>query len=206
MEAILYNEQGIESGKVKLAKEIFGKEVSMGLIHRLLVLQQANARVSSAHTKNRGERNGSTRKLYKQKGTGQARVGDARSPTRIGGGVAFGPRNVRNYTLAMNKKERRLALLSLLSSKAGSKKIVVIEGFNAEAAKTKSMKGIVTSMGVKSAVFAVLPEDRNAFQGGRNIPNAKFIGASYLNPKDLLKYDTLVFTKASLEKVTAFYS
>jgi large subunit ribosomal protein L4 len=206
MEAILYNQEGLESGKVKLSKEVFGKEVLQGLIHRLLVLQQANARVSSAHTKTRSDRNGSTRKLYKQKGTGQARAGDSRSPTRIGGGVAFGPRNNRNWTLMMNKKERRLALVSLLSSKAQSKKIAVIEGFGEEAAKTKTMKGIVTNMGVKSAVFAVLPEDRNAFQGGRNIPNAKFIGASYLNPKDLLKFDTLVFTKASLEKVTAFYS
>lgn len=206
MEAILYNQEGLESGKVKLSTEVFGKEVLQGLIHRLLVLQQANARVSGAHTKTRSDRNGSTRKLYKQKGTGQARAGDSRSPTRIGGGVAFGPRNNRNWTLMMNKKERRLAIVSLLSSKAGSKKIAVIESFNEEAAKTKTMQGIVTNMGVKSAVFAVLPEDKNAFQGGRNIPNAKFIGASYLNPKDLLKFDTLVFTKASLEKVTAFYS
>ncbi|MDQ1343342.1 MAG: large subunit ribosomal protein [Patescibacteria group bacterium] len=206
MEAILYNQQGLESGKVKLSKEVFGKEVLQGLIHRLLVLQQANARVSGAHTKTRSDRNGSTRKLYKQKGTGQARAGDSRSPTRIGGGVAFGPRNNRNWTLMMNKKERRLALVSLLSSKAGAKKVAVIESFSEEAAKTKTMQDIVTNMGVKSAVFAVLPEDRNAFQGGRNIPNAKFIGASYLNPKDLLKFDTLVFTKASLEKVTAFYS
>lgn len=206
MEAILYNQEGLESGKVKLSTEVFGKEVLQGLIHRLLVLQQANARVSGAHTKTRSDRNGSTRKLYKQKGTGQARAGDSRSPTRIGGGVAFGPRNNRNWTLMMNKKERRLAIVSLLSSKAGSKKIAVIESFNEEAAKTKTMQGIVTNMGVKSAVFAVLPEDKNAFQGGRNIPNAKFIGASYLNPKDLLKFDTLVFTKASLEQVTAFYS
>lgn len=206
MEAILYNQEGLESGKVELSSEVFGKEIHSGLIHRLLVLQQANARVSGAHTKTRSDRAGSTRKLYKQKGTGQARVGDSRSPTRIGGGVAFGPRNNRNWTLMMNKKERRLALVSLLSSKAGSMKIAVIDSFNEEAAKTKTMKGIVTNMGVKSAVFAVLPEDRNAFQGGRNIPNAKFIGANYLNPKDLLKFDTLVFTKASLEKVTASYS
>ena len=206
MEAILYNQEGLESGKIKLSQEVFGKEILPGLIHRLLVLQQANARLSPAHTMTRSDRNGSTRKLYKQKGTGQARVGDARSPVRRGGGVAFGPRNNRNWTVTMNKKERRLALVSLLSSKAGSKKIAVIENFTAEAAKTKVMKGIVTNMGVKSAVFAVLPQDVNAFQGGRNIPNAKFIGASYLNPKDLLKFDTLVFTKESLEQVTAFYS
>lgn len=206
MEAILYNQEGLESGKVELSKEVFGKEVLNGLIHRLLVLQQANARLGTAHTKRRGEVNGSTRKLYKQKGTGQARVGDSRSPTRIGGGIAFGPRNTRNWTIAMNKKERRLALVSLLSSKAGSQKVAVIESFGEAAAKTKAMQSIVANMGVKSAVFAVLPDDRIAFQGGRNLPNAKFIGANYLNPKDLLKFDTLVFTKASLEQVTAFYS
>lgn len=206
MEAILFNQEGQESGKVKLDKGVFAKEIIPSLIHRLLILQQANARVAVAHTLLRGEVNGSTRKLYKQKGTGQARVGDARSPVRIGGGVTFGPRNNRNFTLRMNKKERRLALLSLLSSKAADKKVAVIESFGAEAAKTKAMKGIVANMGVKSALVAVLPEDKNAFQGGRNLPNAKFIGANYLNPKDLLKYDTLVFTKASLEKVTASYS
>ncbi len=206
MEAILYNQEGQESGKVKLDKGVFGKEILPGLIHRLLVLQQANARVAVAHTKTRGDVNGSTRKLYKQKGTGQARVGDARSPVRIGGGVAFGPTNARNFTIRMNKKERRAALLCLLSSKAADKKVAVIESFGTESAKTKVMKGIVGNMGVKSALVAVLPEDTNAFQGGRNLPNAKFIGSNYLNPKDLLKYDTLVFTKASLEKVTASYS
>jgi large subunit ribosomal protein L4 len=206
MEAILYNDKGLESGKVKLAKEVFGKEVLTGLIHRLLVLQQANARVASAHTKNRGERAGSTRKLYKQKGTGQARVGDSRSPTRRGGGVAFGPTNARNYTLSMNKKERRLALLSLLSSKAAAKNVVVLESVSKAAAKTKGMQEVAAKLGFKSAVLAVLPEDRNAFQGGRNIANLKVIGSNYLNPKDLLKYETLVFTKASLESVTALYS
>ena len=206
MDAKLYTPEGIESGKIKLEKEVFGQEVLTALIHRLLILQQANARVSSAHTKTRGDVAGSTRKLYKQKGTGQARVGDARSPTRIGGGVAFGPTNARNYTLRMNKKERRLALVSLLSSKATAKKIVVIESFSTDTAKTKAMKAVVANMGMKSALVAVLPEDKLAFQGGRNIPNAKFIGANYLNPKDLLKYDTLVFTKASLEKVVASYS
>lgn len=206
MEAILYNKDGVEAGHVELSDAIFGKEVNPGLIHRLFLLQRANARIAIAHTKDRGEVNGSTRKLYRQKGTGSARVGDSRSPTRMGGGVAFGPRNNRNFTLAMNKKERRLALLSLLSSKAANNQIKVLETLPTEAGKTKTMISLAKSMNIKTGVLAILPEDTHGFQGGRNVPNVKVIGANYLNPRDLLKYKDLVFTKASLEKAIALYS
>lgn len=206
MEAIVYNAQGVETGKISLPDALFAREVHTGLIHRLLVLQQANGRIAIAHTKTRGERNGSTRKLYKQKHTGNARAGDARSPTRRGGGVAFGPTNARNFSVSMNKKERRLALFSILSSKAGNAQIKVIESFEQDAQKTKEMKKVISNMNLNSAVFALLPEDKHAFLGARNIPSVKAIGVNYLNPADLLKFKELVFTKSSLEKLADIYS
>lgn len=206
MQAVLYTKTGEESGKIELNTALFGREVNAGLIHRLLVLQHANARTPIAHTMTRGERNGSTRKLYRQKGTGQARAGDSRSPTRIGGGVAFGPRNNRNFEVRMNKKERRAALISLLSSKAGGSQVKVIEGFDAKTAKTKDMIKVFSNMNLSTAVLAVLPTDMAIFQAGRNVPTVKVIGANYLNPHDLLKYKDLVFTKESLEFVTTHFA
>jgi large subunit ribosomal protein L4 len=177
----------------------------MGLIHRLLRFQRSNARIAIAHTKSRADVIGSTRKLYKQKGTGSARVGDARSPVRRGGGVAFGPQNDRNFTIRMNKKERRAALFSLLSAKAGEHSIKIVESFSEDVIKTKNMIDLVTKMDVTSGVFAILPDDTAAFLAGRNIPTIKFIGVNYLNPMDLLKYNNLVFTKASIEKLYSMY-
>lgn len=205
MKAALYTQEGKENGTIALKDELFGREVQMGLIHRLLRLQRSNARIAIAHTKSRADVIGSTRKLFKQKGTGNARVGDARSPVRRGGGVAFGPEKTRNFTIRMNKKERRAALFSLLSSKAGDKSIKIVESFGEDAMKTKKMIDLVTKMNVTSGVFAVCPEDTGAFTGGRNIPTVKFIGVNYLNPMDLLKYNDLVFTKASIEKLYAMY-
>lgn len=205
MKAALYTQEGKENGTIALKDELFGREVQMGLIHRLLRLQRSNARIAIAHTKSRAEVTGSTRKLFKQKGTGNARVGDARSPIRRGGGVAFGPEKTRNFTIRMNKKERRAALFSLLSSKAGENGIKIVESFGEDAMKTKKMIDLVTKMNVTSGVFAVCPEDTGAFTGGRNIPTVKFIGVNYLNPMDLLKYNDLVFTKASIERLYALY-
>jgi len=206
MQAVLYTNTGSESGKIELDSALFGREVNTGLIHRLLVLQQANARNPIAHTKTRSDRNGSTRKLYKQKGTGQARAGDSRSPTRRGGGIAFGPLNNRNFELRMNKKERRVALVSILSSKANGNQVKVIESLSTGVSKTKDMLNIFANMNLKSAVLAVLPTDTAVFQAGRNVPTVKVIGANYLNPHDLLKFKDLVFTKESLEFVKSHFA
>jgi large subunit ribosomal protein L4 len=207
MKAVVYTNTGEASGKeVELDSAFFGREVNTGLIHRLLILQNANARNPIAHTKTRSERNGSTRKLYKQKGTGQARVGDSRSPTRRGGGVAFGPLNNRNFELRMNKKERRCALLSILSSKAADNKVKIIEKFSVETTKTKDMIQIFANMNLSTAVLAVLPTDIAVFQAGRNVPTVKVIGANYLNPHDLLKFKDLVFTTESLEFIKSHFA
>ncbi|MDD2487521.1 MAG: 50S ribosomal protein L4 [Candidatus Gracilibacteria bacterium] len=206
MEAILYNSTGVETGKIKLNESIFGLEVNSGLIHRLLMLQRSNSRSPIAHTKSRGDRTGSTRKIYKQKGTGNARAGSARSPIRKGGGVAFGPKSNRNFTISMNKKERRIALFSLLSSKAMNNQIKVIDLVNNQEYKTKNVVEIIKNINTTKGLFAMLPNDRELFLATRNIETVKPIGVGYLNPVDLLKYNDLIFTKDSLNHLDQIYS
>ena len=206
MEATLYNSTWVESGTINLNDEFFGKEMNEGLIFRLLMLQRSNARNPIAHTKTRGERRGSTRKIYKQKGTGHARAWGARSPIRKWGWVAFGPRNNRNFTISMNKKERRLALFTLLSSKARNNQVKIIENVALEDAKTKNIVAIMANMKVTKGLFAMLPNDRDLFLATRNLATIKPIGVNYLNPMDLMKYNDLVFTKDSLEYIGQIYS
>lgn len=206
LQALLYSADGSQKGTFDLPASLFGVDIRPDLIHRLLMLQRHNARQTLAHTKTRGEVTGSTRKLYQQKKTGNARAGASRSPVRRGGGVIFGPRNERNFTISMNKKERRLALFSLLSSKAVDSRIAVIESFNDSVIKTKTFIDVAAKMNLTSAVIAALPTDTHIFQGARNIPTIKAIGVNYLNPNDLLKFQSLVFTTESLKHLTATYS
>lgn len=206
MEALLYNSTWVESWKIKLNEEFFGKKENESLIYRLLMLQRSNSRNPIAHTKTRWERRGSTRKIYKQKWTWNARAWGARSPIRKWGWVSFGPRNTRNFTISMNKKERRLALFTILSNKARSNQIKIIDWLKNEEIKTKSMLSVMTNMQALNALFAVLPNDRSIVLSARNIPTVKPIGVNYLNPADLLKYKDLVFTKDSLDYLSQIYS
>ncbi len=197
MKASLFDKKGTSKGTVDLESAYFGVTPNAGLIHRLLVLQQANGRISIAHTKTRGEVRGSTRKLFKQKGTGNARVGDKRSPIRRGGGVTFGPRNARNYSVCMNKKERRLALFSLLSTKVKEENVKVIESFE-NAQKTKGMKDVMTKMEAKKPLFVITRDEKNDILGAYNIINSRVVNVEYLNPHDLLKYEDVIFSNGSL--------
>ncbi|EKE30096.1 MAG: 50S ribosomal protein L4, partial [uncultured bacterium (gcode 4)] len=130
----------------------------------------------------------------------------ARSPIRKWGWVAFGPRNNRNFTISMNKKERRLALFTLLSSKARNNQVKIIENVSMEDAKTKNMVAIMANMKVTKGLFAMLPNDRDLFLATRNLATIKPIGVNYLNPMDLMKYNDLVFTKDSLDFIGQIYS
>lgn len=205
MEALLYNSTWVESWKIKLNETIFGREMNEGLIHRLLMLQRSNSRSPVAHTKTRGERRWSTRKIFRQKGTGHARAWGARSPLRKKGWVAFGPRSNRNFTISMNKKERRAALFTLLSDKARNSQIKVIEKLSIEEGKTKEMLNLFAKMNVVKALFAVMPDDRNLFLAARNLEKVKPIWIGYLNPMDLLKYNDLVFTSDSIAQLEKIY-
>ncbi len=204
-QANLYRFDGNKQGSVDLHATYFGREVNVGLIHRLLLLQRSNARINFAHTKTRGDVVGSTRKLYKQKKTGNARVGDARSPVRRGGGVAFGPKNTQNFSVMMNKKERRAALFSLLSSKAAAGNVAVVDALPQTDLKTKDIASFLSKVEHKSVVFAVTAQDTAFFQAGRNLPTAKVISVNYLNPHDLLKFQNLIFTRASLEALPTIF-
>ena len=142
METKLLNQEGKDIWTVELNDWVFNVEVNEGLVHRYLVYQLANARQVVAHTKTRADRRGSTRKIYKQKGTGRARAGSNRSPIRKKWWVAFGPRNNANFTLSMNKKERRLALYSVLTNKVRNNNLIVLDKIEFNEIKTKNMVSI----------------------------------------------------------------
>ena len=205
MKAPLYDTHAKNTGTIDLEASHFGVTPNLGLIHRFLILQQANGRIAIAHTKHRGEVAGSTKKLFKQKGTGNARMGDRRSPMRRGGGVVFGPRNERNFSLTMNAQERRLALLSLLSTKATENSIKVV-AFAKDAMKTKGMTAYLTALEAKKPLIAVTREEKDSVLGAWNIPEVKVINVEYLNPHSLLKYKDLVFTEASLKHLYTHFS
>lgn len=206
MKAPLYDNLGKQNGTIDLEASHFGVTPNMGLIHRFLILQQANGRIAIAHTKHRGEVRGSTKKLFKQKGTGNARMGDRRSPMRRGGGVVFGPRNTRNFSVSMNAQERRLALLSLLSTKATAEAVKVVSSFDTFGTKTKTMNQFLTTISAKTPLLAVTREERSSVVGADNLINTRIVNVEYLNPHDLLKYTDLIFTEASLKHLYAHFS
>ncbi len=144
--------------------------------------------------------------MFKQKGTGNARMGDRRSPMRRGGGVVFGPRNDRNYSLCMNKQERRLALVSLLSTKATSEQIKVVAGFAGFGEKTKTMTEFLSTITAKKPLLAITREEKISVNGAMNIPESRIVNVEYLNPHDLLKYSDIIFTEASLKHMYTHFS
>ena len=204
MEIKMYAQNGKEKGTIELNESVFGLESNANIVHRALVYQLANARLNVAHTKTRGERRGSTRKIYRQKGTGRARMGSNRSPIRKKGWVAFGPRNNRNFTISMNKKERRLAINVLLSDKVRNNKLVVLDKLALKEIKTKEMDKIMSNLPHdKKILLALREKDEVIMKSANNLPYVKNLLLAYLNVKDLLKYDTLVLLKDSIEELNS---
>jgi large subunit ribosomal protein L4 len=199
--ATVYNQKGEKKGEVTLNKDVFGHEVNEGLIHRALILQMANSRKPIAHTKTRGEIRGGGRKPHAQKGTGRARFGSIRTPIHRGGGIVFGPRNDRNFSVAMPKKQRRKALFCALSSKANDNQVMVLEEYKG-AVKTKEFASLVSKLPVDRNVLVVVAgKDDSVEKSARNLTNVKTIHAGYLNVKDLLKYKSVLFLSDALTKV-----
>ena len=204
MKTKVFDQKGKEAGSVELNDKVFGLEVNEGLIHRALILQLANKRQVLAHTKTRGEVRGSTRKLFRQKGTGRARAGSNRSPIRIGWGVAMGPRNNRNFTISMNKKERQKALFCALSSKLKDDRLVIVKNLDVKEAKTKLMSTIFTALPTGATSLVALSEKNDTTErAGSNLKNVKVIPAAYLNIADLMKYETLVLPENAVEHLNA---
>ena len=204
MKTKIFDQKWKEVGDISLNKSVFGLELNEWLVHKALVYQLANDRQVVAHTKTRGERRGSTRKLYRQKGTGRARMGSNRSPIRKKGWVAFGPRNDVNFTQSMNRKERRKALFCVLSSKLANKQLVILDAIKLKEAKTKSMVEIISKLPCEKNSLLAIPEQNEVIEkSAANISNVKTVLVNYMNIKDLLKYNTLVLLKDSLDHLDA---
>jgi len=197
----IYDQAGKVSSTITLDDAIFGHDsVSPSLIHEYYLLQTANARIVRSHTKTRWEVSGSGKKLYKQKGTGSARVGDKRSPIRIKGGIVFGPRKERNFSKDMPKKAKKLALYGLLSLRAKDSEIL---WFNADfkEPKTKLAVDLITNIWLKDNKLLIVLEasDEAMKKSFRNIDRVKYIQLEYLNPYDILNCDKLLFTESALK-------
>ena len=206
MKVDLYKQSGEKSGSLELPKEIFEVEYNEELIHQALVRQLANKRVAIAHTKTRGEVRGGGRKPFRQKGTGNARQGSTRSPNLRGGGVIFGPRNNRNFSKDMPKKQRRKALFSALSEKARNNEVIGLESYDAKEPKTKDFATMLGKLPVERNALVVIPEKNIVIQkSSNNVANAKTILASYLNIHDLQKYKKVIFLKDSISKLEELF-
>lgn len=199
----VYNQEGKEDGSANLPKEIFEVEFNADLVHQIAVSLMANKRQISAHTKNRGEVRGGGKKPWRQKGTGRARVGSNRSPIWKGGGITHGPRNDRIFAVEIPKKMRRKALLMVLSEKAKSKNLVVLDKFSLEKGKTKEMAGYLAKLPCKntSTLIAMPDYDKKVFLAARNIKKISIDDARNLNVLDLLNSKYLLITKDSIKTI-----
>ncbi len=205
----VYNKDGKATGKLSLNEALFNDErINDDLIHEFFLLQQANARHPIAHTKTRAEVTGSGRKLYRQKGTGNARVGEASSPIRRHGGVAFGPRNDVNHSKTMNKKMKKLALCGIITLKAKNEQLMGLEATPLKAIKTKDAASVLGKIGLSNnKTLIVMPEkDEIVIKSFNNIPRTKSILADYINPVDLLQYDKILLLEGSMEKIEKLVS
>jgi len=200
MEVPVYNTKGEAVSKIELRDDIFGLSFNESVVHQALVRQLANQRLGAADTKTRSEVQGSGRKLFRQKHTGLARRGDRRSPILRGGGVVFGP-HPRDYTQAMPKKMRQLALKCVLSDKIREGKLKVVDKLKFKEPKTKKMADFLVAMEVdSSALIGVAEAEPNLIRSVRNLPNIKALPVTQLNIADLLSYGTLILTTGAVAK------
>ena len=198
MQVPVYNLTGEVVRQIEISDSVFGVPFNETVVHQVMVGLQANARQGTASTKSRGEVNGSTRKLYRQKGTGYARAGSKKSPTRRGGGVTFGPKP-RDYRQEIPKKMRRLALRCVLSSKAGEGDLKILDAFDFTEPKTRKMIDALAALGIETSALIVTPKpEENVIKSARNLPEITTTPASVLNLLDILSHKTLLMTEAAV--------
>jgi large subunit ribosomal protein L4 len=194
----VYNLAGEEVRKMEVSDTVFAVPFNAAVVHQVMVGLQANARQGTAATKTRGMVRGSTRKLFRQKGTGYARAGSKKSPLRKGGGITFGP-HPRDYRQQIPRKMRRLAIRCVLSAKAGDGELKVLEGFDFTEPKTTKMIDVLLALDVDSSALIVTPEpEENVIKSARNIPTIKTMPASVINIIDILSYKNLLMTEAAV--------
>jgi large subunit ribosomal protein L4 len=194
----VHNISGEVVRKIKVSDAVFGVPFNEAVVHQVMVGLQANARQGTAATKTRGMIRGSTRKLFRQKGTGNARAGSKKSPLRKGGGVTFGP-HPRDYRQQIPRKMRRLAFRCVLSAKAGDGELKVLDGFDFTEPKTKRMIDVLLALGIESSALIVTPEpEENVIKSARNLPSIKTMPASVINIIDVLSHKNLIMTEAAV--------
>ena len=201
----VYNMEGKEVETMELDDAVFGVDVNEHLVHMAVVQQLANNRQGTQKAKTRSEVRGGGRKPWRQKGTGHARQGSTRSPQWTGGGVVFAP-TPRDYSFKMNKKEKRAALKSALSSRVAENKFVVVDELKFDAIKTKDFAKVMSNLGVEKALVVINDNDTNVVMSAKNIPTVKTASTSTINVYDILKYNTVVVTKDAVNTIQEVYA
>lgn len=201
----VYNIEGKEVGTIDLNDAVFGVEVNEHLLHMAVVNQLANNRQGTQKAKTRSEVSGGGRKPWRQKGTGHARQGSTRSPQWTGGGVVFAP-TPRDYTFKMNKKEKRAALKSALTSRVAENKFIVMEDLNFAEIKTKNFQAVLNNLNVNKALVVLEDGNDNARLSAKNIADVKTAAVNTLNVFDVLKYNTVIATKAAVATIEEVYA
>ena len=201
----VYNMEGKEVGTMELNDAVFGVEVNEHLVHAVVVAQLANKRQGTQKAKTRSEVSGGGRKPWRQKGTGHARQGSTRAPQWTGGGVVFAP-TPRDYTIKLNKKERRLALKSVLTAKVQENKFIVLDELKFDGIKTKNFQAVLNNLNVNKAMVVINENDKNVVMSAKNIPNVITAQTNTINVYDILKYNTMIVTKAAVETIQEVYA
>lgn len=201
----VYNMEGKEVDKIELNDSIFGVEINEHLVHMAVLQQLANKRQGTQKTKTRSEVRGGGRKPWRQKGTGHARQGSTRSPQWTGGGVVFAP-TPRDYSFKLNKKEKRAALKSALTSRVVENKFVVVDELKLDEIKTKKFVEVLKNLNVEKALVVLNDMDEKVIASAANIPTVKTTQTNELNVFDVLKYDTVVVTKAAVATIEEVYA
>ena len=201
----VYNIEGKEVGTIDLNVAVFGVEVNEHLVHMAVVSQLANKRQGTQKAKTRSEVSGGGRKPWRQKGTGHARQGSTRAPQWTGGGVVFAP-TPRDYSFKLNKKERRAALKSALTSRVEEKKFIVVDEINFDEIKTKKFQDVLNNLSVSKALVVLEDGNKNAELSARNIADVKTAKTNTINVYDILKYNTVIATKAAVQAIEEVYA
>lgn len=201
----VYNIEGKEVGTIDLNDAVFGVEVNEHLVHMAVVQQLANKRQGTQKAKTRSEVSGGGRKPWRQKGTGHARQGSTRSPQWTGGGVVFAP-TPRDYSFKLNKKEKRAALKSALTTRVLENKFIVLDEMNFGEIKTKNFQNMLNNLEVSKALVVLEDGNTNAALSARNIANVKTAWTNTINVYDILKYNTVIVTKAVVATIEEVYA
>ncbi len=201
----VYNMEGNQIGEIELNDAVFGVEINEHLMHMAVVSHLAGKRQGTQSAKTRSEVSGGGKKPWRQKGTGHARQGSTRAPQWKGGGVVFAPKP-RDYTIKLNKKEKRLALKSALTSRVNENKLIVVDALKMDEIKTKNFKAVLDGLKVSKALVVLDKDNQNVIMSAKNIPDVKTAYTNTINTYDVLKYDTVVIDKGVVGAIEEVYA